>query len=251
MVCASSDAPMRRYAHTPMRRVLTARPRRRAGCPRRPAGHCRLRMPRRSPASESDCRLPSRVVTAPVRMCLPRHIRPAECQGACARHSSRPDRRHVGSARTTPATTNVGPAFLRASISAGPALRPASARNAARPQRLEEPQRCARDPAKPWIHRPQIPNGETTEQHAHRCAQTKLEAAERRRRETDESAEGDDRPTSIRPVADVGYPQSRSRQRRARRSRRRAGDRQNISRVRQQVAEVKGSSRPARRNLRR
>ena len=94
---------------------------------------------------------------------------------------------------TTPAATNVGPAVLSASISAGPALETGEREEGRETERLEEPQRCLRDPAKPWIHRPQIPDGEAAEQHAHRCAQTKLEAAERGRRKTDESADGDDR----------------------------------------------------------
>ena len=90
---------------------------------------------------------------------------------------------------TTPAAINVGPAVLRASISAGPAPRPASPRKAASPSDSRSHSDASGILPNRRVHRPQIPAGEAAEQHAHRCAQAKLEAAERGRRETDEPAE--------------------------------------------------------------
>ena len=93
------------------------------------------------------------------------------------------NRRHVWEQRDDDAGHNqCGPGFPQGVDQRGAGAQTGEREECRQPQRLEEPQRCLRDPAKPWIHRPQIPDGEAAEQHAHRCAQAKLEAAECGRR---------------------------------------------------------------------
>ena len=104
------------------------------------------------------------------------------------------NRHHVREQRDDNAGRNqCGPACSQGVDQRGPGAQAGEPEECREPERLQEPQRGVRDPAKPRVHRPQVPAGEAAEQHTHRCAETKFEASKCDGRETDEPAEGDDR----------------------------------------------------------